>query len=184
MAMNKSSRSRLDAFRGMRGVSGQALGWGGIVLLAVIGVGIVWVLHSSTGSWVATVAIVAGVIGLSWFSGVRHSRWVESLVASRSGESICQFARAFSCRSIDTLLIRAVYESVQQQVGDDRLPIRASDRFLADLRLDSEDVDEVYWDVADTCGYLTEGGEQNPFFGRVETVADLVYFMHYQPNIR
>jgi hypothetical protein len=182
--MNKSSRSRLEAFRGVRGASSPVLGWGGVVLLVAIGAGIVWVLQSSTGSWVATVAMVAGFIALFGFFGVRHSRWVESLVASRPGESICQFARAFSCRSVDTLLIRAVYESVQRQVGDDRLPIRASDRFLADLRLDSEEVDEIYWDVADTCGYLTEGGEQNPFFGRVETVADLVCFMHYQPHIK
>ncbi|MES2709861.1 MAG: hypothetical protein V4726_24910 [Verrucomicrobiota bacterium] len=56
------------------------------------------------------------------------------------------------------------------------------DRLTADLRLDSDDIDEVYWEVADTCGYETEGGEQNPFRGRVETVADLVHFLQHQPR--
>ena len=166
----------------MQSASSPARRWQGIAILAAICVGILCMLYFATHSWVATFCIVAAFLALCWFSGVRHSRWVASLVATRSAESICRFARSFPRQSIDTLLLRAVYEGVQQQVGDDRVPIRASDRFLADLRLDSDDIDEIYWDVADTCGYQTEGGEPNPFRGRVETVADLVYFLQHQPR--
>lgn len=180
--MSINSKSRLAALRQQRSASSPRLHWRGVVILAVISAGILCALYFATHSLLTTFCIVVGFFALCWYSGVRHSRRIALLVASRSGESICGFARSFSRRSIDTLLLRAVYESVQQQLGDGRVPIRASDRLLSDLRLDSDDIDEIYWDVAETCGYDTEGGEQNPFRGRVETVAELVYFIQHQPR--
>lgn len=144
--------------------------------------GVLYLLYLATDSWLRALGIVALFSVWMWFLAERHKRWLGSLAASRSGESICGFARFFPRPSLQPVLLRAVYESVQQQMGDTPVPIRATDRFTADLRLDSDDIDEIYWEVTDTCGYETEGGEQNPFRGRVETVADLVYFLQHQPR--
>lgn len=153
-----------------------------VLCVGVVG-GLVSVLYLAVGCWIGVAAVIGGLAIWCWTANVKHERWLRSLVASREGESICGFARAFPRRSVEPLLLRAVYEVLQEQMGGTPVPVRAKDRFAADLRLDPDDLDEVYWEVADLCGYQTEGGERNPLWGKVETVADLVHFLHHQPRV-
>jgi len=71
----------------------------------------------TTGSRRATSLVFGFLIGAGWMVSVARSRKLGTLAAARPGESICQFSRSFDLRHFDTVLIRAVYETVREQVG-------------------------------------------------------------------
>jgi hypothetical protein len=177
-----SSRIRLQALRAQLATERSTPWWLAIAFSGTLVTAVVLALYHATDSWLITVGLTGIFAAVSLLTAAGHARWLGSLAASRQGESICGFARSFPRRSVEPLLLRAVYEGIQAQMGDYRLPIRATDNLTKDLRLDAEEIDEVYWKIADTCGYSTDGGEQNPYYGKVETVADLVYFLQHQPR--
>lgn len=108
---------------------------------------------------------------------------LRALAAQRQGESICQFARAFPRRQVDTWVLRAVYESLHGYLGG-RLPIRADDRLKQDLRLDDDDLDlDLLEEMARLSGRSLERIEDNPWFERVTSVRDLVLFLDQQPRL-
>ncbi len=125
--------------------------------------------------------------GLAWwplafvFPGLAITLVVRSQIkakhvrAQRQGESICGFARAFDCRSVDTWIIRAVYEEATSLLS---YPIRASD--LVD-HMDSEDLDELAADAATRSGRSLDDTESNPWYGWVMTYHDLILFLNHQP---
>ena len=105
---------------------------------------------------------------------------------ARTGESICEFTRAFDARRVDTWVIRAVYERVQQELRPvcPSFPVRASDRLKEDLRLDDDDIDlDILPDVISRTGRSMEDHKRNPLYGKVTTVADLVTFFTAQPKL-
>lgn len=120
---------------------------------------------------VALVVIVAVVAVYEEYRRYRYAR-------QRVGESLCTFARSFDYRSIDTWIIRAVYEQVQPLVD---FPLRKTDRF--DKNLDLDDVlGEIAEQVAQrTCRTLTNE-QDNPWYKKVETLEDLVKFFSCQPK--
>ncbi len=181
-AMITSSKTQLRALRERREAACSASSLGSKAILGGVLLVLLYLLYSATDSWLAAVGILALFAVWTWFLTERHDRWLDSLATSRVGESICDFVRSFPRGSVEPVLLRAVYEGVRVQMGGSPVPIRAADRLTIDLRLDPDDIDEVYWEIADTCGYETEGGEQNPFRSRVETVSDLVYFLQHQPR--
>lgn len=84
--------------------------------------------------------LIISVVTLLVAHQLRQERnHLRALAAQRQGESICQFARAFPRRQVDTWVLRAVYESLHGYLGG-RLPIRADDRLKQDLRLDDDDL--------------------------------------------
>jgi len=104
------------------------------------------------------------------------------LSAARSGESICTFARSFERRKVDTWVIRAVYEELQEYVGRG-LPIRSQDRLQEDLRIDDDDLDmDLAVNIAKRTGRSLKAVSANPYFGRVHTVEELVLFFNSQPS--
>ena len=113
------------------------------------------------------------------FGRLQLLRHAARLRASRPGESLCTFARAFARRSVDTRILRAVHD----EVGWVGIPLRPSDRIEEDLRLDLEDVSDDLDDLAARAGRSLQGHEANPLWGRVETVGDLVAFLHHQPSL-
>ncbi len=127
------------------------------------------------------VAVVAGLAGvIQHHADLRHFRRLAEL---RHGESICQFARSFPRREIDTSVVRAVYEELHAYLGG-TVPIRAGDHLYRDLRVDSEDLDlDLIVPMAERCGRTLEGGELNPWFGKVDQVQDLVRFLEHQPSL-
>lgn len=125
--------------------------------------------------------VLAGVVLLVGQQLRRERDHLLRLAAQRQGESICQFARAFPRREVDAWVIRAVYESLSRYIGG-HLPIRADDQLKQDLWLDDDDLDlDLLDEMARLCGRSLERGEENPWFGRVERVRDLVLFLNRQP---
>jgi len=108
------------------------------------------------------------------------------LAADRQGESICTFARSFDYRAIDTWVIRAVFEELQPFCRFDArtLPLRPTDDIYDDLRIDPEDADDLVEVMAFRTGRSFEDQDcaRNPFFGKVQTVSDLVMFLVNQPK--
>jgi hypothetical protein len=128
-------------------------------------------------------AIVFSVLAALCVLGFVLSRYEvprrQALAARRPAEAMCAFARSFDFRRTDTLVMRAVYEELQPVVT---FPIRASHRLIEDLQLDDEDLHFDYLpSIARRVGRALTDAEQNPYYGRVQTVADLVHFMAAQP---
>ncbi|WP_213627379.1 hypothetical protein [Pseudomonas sp. Pc102] len=127
---------------------------------------------------VAAMLVLAGVI--QHHADLRHFRRMAEL---RHGESICQFARSFPRREVDTSVVRAVYEELHAYLGG-TVPIRVGDHLDRDLRVDSEDLDlDLIEAMAARCGRTLEDCELNPWFGKVDHVQDLVRFLEHQPSL-
>lgn len=129
------------------------------------------------------VAIIAGIVVLSLFETRKREAKLAALIEERDGESICEFARSFDAKVVDTWVIRAVYEELQGETNVDGkdIPIRADDSLKDDLRIDAEDLDmSVVVKIAQRCGRSLEGFDKNPLIGKVQTAHDLVMFFNAQ----
>lgn len=62
-------------------------------------------------------------------------------------------------------------------------PVRASDLLLNDLHIDSDDIEELLVDIAARSGHSLDETEDNPFYGNINTVRDLVLFINAQPRV-
>ncbi|MYM87102.1 hypothetical protein GTP91_07895 [Rugamonas sp. FT82W] len=115
----------------------------------------------------------------------RNAERLRCLAAEREGESICDFARDFDTRQVDTWIVRAVYEQLQYHLADvsPAFPVRASDRLKEDLLLDDDDLDmDIAQEVEQRAGRSLDDTSTNPYFGKVKTVRDLVMFFQSQPK--
>ena len=133
---------------------------------------------------IITVTFVVWLVLGTIIQNRRHRRRMRALALERSGESICHFVRGLPYRRLDTSVIRHVYEAVQSElvVPDFRVPIRATDHCTDTLDIDPEDFEYLIADLADRCGRSLDSYEQNPYYGRVRTVGDLVQFLCAQPK--
>jgi hypothetical protein len=115
----------------------------------------------------------------------REKRRFERMCSIRDAESICTFARSFSTRHVDTWVIRAAHQEFEQLMKSyiPAFPVRASDSLLDDLHLDSEDIEDLLVDIAARSGHSLDETENNPFYGKILTVRDLVLFINAQPQL-
>jgi hypothetical protein len=146
--------------------------------------GFLWALwtHPLGVSALAALAVCGEVV-----SRHRANRHFARLLHARHGESICHFARSIDCRRVDTWVVRAVYEELQDHLSCQGvpLPVRAADRLRQDLRIDDDDLDlSLVPDMAGRAGRGLESTPSNPFFGQVVTVGDLVHFLNAQPRLQ
>lgn len=118
------------------------------------------------------------------FFGKDNAPHFEALKKQRQGESICTFARAADCRHNDSWIVRAVYEETKACLPRDYVdtPLRWEDHFVADLKLEWEDVEDIAEAVAQRAGYSLEDCSANPLNGKVSTLGELVLFMAQQPR--
>jgi hypothetical protein len=107
-----------------------------------------------------------------------------TLAAARPGEGLCTFVRAFPRHERDPQVLRAVYEELAPYyaVGRVAVPVRPSDSLRSDLELDGEELESVAGWIARRCGRSLSDEKANPFYGRVNTVEDLVRFFYAQPR--
>jgi hypothetical protein len=107
------------------------------------------------------------------------------LVQARAGLSICQFARSFDYRHVDTRIIRAVYEGFQREAlpGVKDFPVKASDDIAKVYGMVGEDLEEFAEELAGELGRRWGGFEENPLYGQVTLVGDLVLFLNRQPEV-
>jgi hypothetical protein len=154
-----------------------------------------WLLIVFAGLWLASIAFKFGIIILSWLSLIIflgfglwlfERRRLRKIAEKRQTDSICSFARSFDCHKIDTKIIRAVYEELQRYYYGDvpSFPIRATDSFETDLKLDPEDLNDISREIAARAQRSMNGCEQNPLYGNVKTVTDLVLFFTHQPFLQ
>jgi len=62
-------------------------------------------------------------------------------------------------------------------------PVRASDMLLDDLQIDSDDIEDLWVEIATRSGHSRDEIENNPFYGKVKTVRDLVLLINAQPRL-
>lgn len=127
------------------------------------------------------ILFLTSTFGLLFIIGTFLVRRRDRRIASlRPNESMCTFARSFDCRTTDTWIIRAVYEKFQPFVG---FPLRASDSVDDDLCVDPLEFDLIVEEIALLTSRPLQNSEQNPLFGKVATLADLVSFFSHQKRV-
>jgi hypothetical protein len=161
----------------------KPLGW--IILAALLGcfVYALWSSPLKTGSISLSIFVLFWI--LSWFDARRWTKRLTALAATREGDSICTFAREFEKDSLDTWVVRAMYEETQANIPyAPKFPLRATDRFTEDLGLDDDCLEDIARDVAQRAGRTLEASAENPFFGKVKTVGDAVRFITNQAKVQ
>lgn len=151
--------------------------------------------------WLVMASFVMAIVGFFWSApkalyflpplaiglyilSRQRTRRLQRMAEERAGESICTFVRSFDCKAMDTWVIRAVYEQLQEHLKSDVMafPLRPEDNMVKELGIDPDDLG---WDIVDEIATRTgrslEGTERNPLGGKVETVGDLVQFFIHQP---
>lgn len=103
---------------------------------------------------------------------------------NRDGISICEFAKEFDPKVVDTWIIQAVYEQLQAALPTKQnVPIKSSDNLFDTLMLDEDDLDlDLVEEIAQRTGRSLEGYRSNPYYGKVTTVKNLVLFFNHQAS--
>ncbi|MFC6635474.1 hypothetical protein [Microbulbifer taiwanensis] len=133
-----------------------------------------------------SLAVISGIVLLvivwSKFEQPKIDRYFGALRDERNGLSICEFAKEFDTRVVDTWIIRAVYEQLQAALPvNHKIPIKASDNLLETLKLDEDDLDlDLVEEIAQRTGRSLENCEDNPYYGKVITAKSLVLFFNHQ----
>ena len=143
-----------------------------------------FLLNLIIGLLKAILGIVAFILVVGIPISIIERIRLKRLARKRAGLSICQFARSFNYRRIDTKIIRAVYEGFQDWVGSGikNFPVVASDDIAKVYRMGDEDLDEFAEELASKTHRRWGEFEINPLYGRVKTVEDLVLLLHFQPK--
>jgi len=171
--------SRLIPLRSEKDIS-----W--VWLLGVLLAGFGYFMYSSSNTARCVTAFL--ILAFCFYVSVinrREKRRFEGMCTTRDEESICTFARSFSTRHVDTWVIRAAHQEIQQLTKSyiPAFPVRASDLLLDDLHMDSDDIEDLLVDIAARSGHSLNETENNPFYGKINTVRDLVLFINAQPRL-
>jgi hypothetical protein len=154
--------------------------------------------------WVFVIVILSVLAYLTWkepwivllipliyiasnINNKRIKKKLSILLDERKEQSICEFARSFEKYRVDTWVIRAVYEQIQEYVAMSGviLPLKATDDIYEMLGIDSEDFEmDILEEIAQRTGRSIENTERNPFYGKVQTLEDLVLFFNEQPLVQ
>ncbi|HYM44364.1 MAG TPA: hypothetical protein VET46_16530 [Steroidobacteraceae bacterium] len=172
--MKKPSRSMPKAPSGPAGLIGWLFA---AVFLCALGY-LFWTYPYASGA-VLAVLVLAAIV-----EGKRRRKKLLRLEEERREEGICEFARSFDTRNTDTWIIRAVYEELQRYLPDAKrsFPIRADDSVVEDLLIDPEDLEDSALRISKRIGRTFDDSRSNPYYGKVQTVRDLVSFFNGQPR--
>ena len=133
--------------------------------------------------YIAFVAVIALLV-ITWskFEQPKIDKYFEKLCEERRGLSICEFAKEFDDRTVDTWIIRATYEQIQAALPTKHIvPIKASDNLFDELKLDEDDLDlNLVEEIAQRTGRSLKNYENNPYYGKVTTARNLVLFFNHQ----
>lgn len=128
---------------------------------------------------ISIIIVIAAILSI-----VNHRR-MSKIAIARGEANICAYARSFDYRNVDTKIIREVWNELQSYLGkyDGKpFPVEANDMFKETYKLDPDDLDDVYWAVADRLGIDTASPESNPYWNKVTSVKNLVLFLDNQPS--
>jgi len=133
------------------------------------------------------ILIITGFICLVAIYIIFEHYRMKKIAIERGEPNICEYARSFDYREVDTKIMREVWNELQECLGEydgKAFPIKADDLFKDTYKLDPDDLDEAYWVVADKLGIDTERPESNPYWNKVTSVKNLVLFLHNQPRLK
>ena len=158
-----------------------------ILLICAVLAGVSWLILSfvRTGNtfifWLTL--FIGYLIAIAKQEKIKLIEKRQIMADKRQGLSICQFARQFSPHTVDTWVIRAVWNTLQGNgYIDYPLPLKASDKLDDDLDLvnDADELEELVEDIAARCERDLRGIEDNPFLP-ITTVGSLVSVLNAQP---
>lgn len=137
------------------------------------------------------ILIISAFVAWLVIEGIRDNRqWrahLRMLAQQRKDHSICDFARSFDAREVDTWVIRASWNVLSESVNRDgpdgfTVPIFADDRLADEFMLeDDEDLLETLEEMAHRAGRSTELLGTEGFSGPVITVRDAVLLLNALP---
>lgn len=158
--------------------------WKKALAYCVLGL-LIYVLLSAIIRHPWVLAIVAALAITTVYSNKRHKQELRDRADERVNEGICTFARSFDRDQVDTWVIRAVHDELQQHVKfpGGTYPLRASDKLEKDLKIDPDDIEDLLPVLAQRTGRSLEHTEKNPFSGKISTAGDIVLFINAQPNL-
>jgi hypothetical protein len=115
-----------------------------------------------------------------------NTRRLRRLARERLGDSICSFARSLDYRRLDTKVIRAVYEGMQDNLARvcPAFPVRPSDDVDQVYRIDPDDYEDFVVEIADRVGRSLDDYERNPYYSQTSTIAGLIEFLCAQPRVQ
>ncbi|WP_415898180.1 hypothetical protein [Neptuniibacter sp. QD57_21] len=131
--------------------------------------------------------IIVAIIILMLILGVLEHFRMKRLSNERGEADICEYARSFEYRSVDTKIMREVWNELHLWLGKYNgkpFPIETEDTFDSTYNMDPDDLDDIYLAVAERLGIYTDSPEKNPYFDKVTSVKNLVLFLHHQPRFR
>jgi len=158
----------------------------GFVALAALVLGYGWLLWK----WpVATAGLTVAAFMWVVLQRRRDRQNLSRLRITRANESICTFARTLPIRQLDTWVVRAVFEELQQHLSVvlkcEEFPLRPSDRLIEDLKIDPDDLDlDLLPEIARKSRRDLTNTTGNPYYDKVKTVADLIAFLCAQPAVQ
>ncbi|WP_415896030.1 hypothetical protein ACMXYQ_07065 [Neptuniibacter sp. PT34_22] len=127
--------------------------------------------------------IVILMLILGTFEHIRMQR----LSGERGEVDVCKYAKSFDYRSVDTKIMREVWNELHLWLGKydgKAFPIKTEDKFEDTYNMDPEDLDDIYLAIADRLGINTENPQKKPYFNKVTSVKNLVLFLHHQSIVR
>jgi hypothetical protein len=159
--------------------------FGQFVLVAIVGAALFGMcVLAAKHPWIVIPAIAAIALW-SWYDSRARARRLLALAKGRTGQDICEFAREFDPRKVDTWVVRAVYEQLQEYLVDvhPKFPVRADDVLIKNLVSDPDDLDiSPVEEIAERTGRSLDGASANPHYQGIRTVRDLVMFFNAQPR--
>ena len=151
------------------------------MLIALFAIAVVIVIYQP---WYLLVIAGIALLVIVWsaIDQPKVESHFQNLCKERSGLSICEFAREFDPKVVDTWIIRAVYEQLQAALPTKQnVPIKASDSLFDTLMLDEDDLDlDLVEEIAQRTSRSLEGYESNPYYGKITTARNLVLFFNHQ----
>ena len=129
------------------------------------------------------IATVIAACTISFVATLLEVKRLRRLAGERQGDSICRFARSLDFRRLDTKVVRAVHNELQELFSFvcPGFPVRSTDYLDRDYKLDPLEVEDLISNLAARCNRSLEHCEKNPHYGKVATVSDLVEFLSNQP---
>jgi hypothetical protein len=154
------------------------------VLIAFFAIAVAIIIYQP---WYLLVIAGIALLVIVWsaIDQLKVERHFHNLCKERNGLSICEFAREFDPKVVDTWIIRAVYEQLQAALPTKvNVPIKASDGLFNTLMLDEDDLDlDLVEEIAQRTSRSLEGYESNPYYGKVTTARNLVLFFNHQARV-
>nr|WP_086938731.1 hypothetical protein [Thaumasiovibrio occultus] len=126
------------------------------------------------------IAALAGMIAIVVW---RHYRKLQRIAHQRGKPSLSSFTEELAThspsRTLSPAVINAVFEATQQWLNRP-FPVSAFDSFDDTYQMDTDDLEELYGDIANTLGI--DASTTNLTVATIETVQDLVLLLDAQAN--